>query len=607
MLPLKIMPRFFIFCISLFACSLLRAENFGPISIVDIPSAISTDATTHGYAEVRFQVSNKDTRSHHISLASDQRYLISALELKRVINSVEVPPQSSRMLHLLIPPISHPGSNEVSVWIDGKKQDHSCPCVSPNHFGYSASDSAAVLVSKSGVPASILDSLNDTPTPDEPKKGTPMPTAIVPAATSWTAANPVSEWSESFLGYTRFDGIIISSNEWKELQRYHPAVFKAIRQYTELGGVLGIVGKDWQPPEEWIQYKDSPRLYYAKLGTAVVLDGEATNQDSNRKRFQQLVIGEKNRWAGIFSAEMFRSRRATHFSSHKSSGNQQLKDSLPTVEDYNFSPTIVVILIIVFAVLIGPVNIIFLSKMNRRIWMLWTVPLTSTIAAVLVLAVNILQEGIQRNCSSSSFSLLDQREGSVLSSGYIGFYSSLTPRGITFSSGTEASPCIFETTQGSSSKTVEVLPDGNQFFTGFIQARVPSYFLLRKAETGRKERVLFDWSAAQPTATNGLGKDIEELTVCSPDGKYYIAKNVKAGEKAALQLDAKNAVIPRSETYQSLQKPLNDVLPVAQPKIKAKLSPSTYQAVFEDWNPFLERGIDGAKPFKNRTMVIGIF
>ena len=43
---------------------------------------------------------------------------------------------------------------------------------------------------------------------------------------------------------------------------------------------------------------------------------------------------------------------------------------------------------------IGPVNLIYLNRIKRRTWMLWTIPAISVATTLLVFAYSLLREGI---------------------------------------------------------------------------------------------------------------------------------------------------------------------------------------------------------------------
>ncbi len=53
-----------------------------------------------------------------------------------------------------------------------------------------------------------------------------------------------------------------------------------------------------------------------------------------------------------------------------------------------------VLIMLGFIILIGPVNLIWLSRRNRRTWMLWTIPAISFVTTMLVFVYSLFREGV---------------------------------------------------------------------------------------------------------------------------------------------------------------------------------------------------------------------
>ena len=68
-----------------------------------------------------------------------------------------------------------------------------------------------------------------------------------------------------------------------------------------------------------------------------------------------------------------------------------------------------------------------------------------------------------------------------------------------------------------------------QFRRGWVSARVPAHFHLRKSES-RRERVQIENHAGQLEAVNGLGASIKSLWFADADGKI-MGGNIAAGQK----------------------------------------------------------------------------
>ncbi|MDR0870914.1 MAG: hypothetical protein LBN39_08995 [Planctomycetaceae bacterium] len=601
---------------------LLAAEQYGQIYIVPMQTIAGNNSTDHGYVEHRFRITNKDTKPHRVALSMpDVSYANHSAYLSRTANSAEVPAQSSVIMQLLQPPMELTGVADTRVVIDGRTQrdplHHSATLGGHGHLtGWKSEQTAFVLVSVQGVPGDISNQflmgfqtgvVPDT-SPMSPAPPFPPAAPGAPKVISCPAIVPVSEWSDSFLSYTQYDGVAISSAEWKELQEKHQNVFNAIRQYVEAGGILLIVGTDWTAPKEWAQFKEFPSTYLAGLGRVFVMEKDTEKAKPQMEPFRQLVLKHQEFWANLFGNRYH--RYGGGGGSEILSGDTPLLTSMPVVEESGISIRLILTLIVIFAVLIGPVNLYVLSKIKRRLWLLWTVPAISLFASMLVFGVSFLKEGFLRQASSQTCTILDQRREEAVSFGFIGYYSTLSPGGVVFSPNTEATLCANRSSSSGSSRPLEVdiLPNGGQLFTGrWVLARVPSYFLVRKTESMRKERMLFDWTATPPTATNGLGADIDELTVCSAEGTNYRVANVRAGEKTVLEEIGRETPPPLDKTLQQLHEDYKNTLHRGTVSLSAKQLPNTYRAILPVWNPFIEPGIDRMKPYQNKTVIYGFF
>jgi hypothetical protein len=154
-----------------------------------------------------------------------------------------------------------------------------------------------------------------------------------------------------------------------------------------------------------------------------------------------------------------------------------------------------------------------------------------------------------------------------------------------------------------------------QLRRGWLTARVPAYFHLRKSET-RRERIQIINDGGKWQIVNGLGAPIKSLWVASAAKEIYQAANVGAGEKAGLS-SAKTAGSPGN----------SPVLPVAEEggvdELLQKIGfgaqveglkdgaarlllPNTYIAVL-DGNPFIENALGSAASEKRTTTSAIVF
>lgn len=620
--------------ILLFASGTIFAENYlgNKIIVTYIPNASNSSQTKHntrhGYVEYRFRIQNNDTKKHHVGLTvpnnagpGNQGVLI------RATNGADIGPNDSVVLSVLQPPLPIAHQNIVAVTIDGGMQEKQpLSYVSlDSHCRYIRSyEQVGHLFVSKDIPSDMwvyFESGNAVAS-SPPSRGS-FSMASSDSINIWRSELECNEWSTNWLSHTRFDGIAITDNELKNMP---PEIFQGVRRFVEAGGTLIIVGKNWTCPKEWQPLKNtgSRRVfvpdsdqYGAVLGLAVAIPSETENAKPAIDAIRSLLFADSNRWAVAMESDQAHYRGfGYHGGSSVGSlgGSGALLSNLPVISAFGVPVKPIMVLILLFAILIGPVNIYVLTMLKRRIWLLWTVPATSILASVIVLGVNFFQEGFVKHQSSASVTILDQRRGEAISFGVIGYYATLTPSGgIIFENSTEATHS-FE--RNSTSRNFEVQDSGDvqNFSRGWISARLPSYFAIRKAQS-RLERLDFQWTGDKPTVLNGLGVDIENLTVCAPDGKLYeLRGKCQAGAKETMAPSTSGMAISTSDLANFQDNIMNaDFSNIdnwsGAGRSSPSLAPGTYRAVVSgnEPNPFIEKGIEGMKPFQNNATIYGFF
>ena len=644
------------------------AANYGDISVQYVPlcsPVTAVQATTHGMIEHRFQIQNRSvsaTRTVAIQLKSDGDY-----GLRNAVGSVEVPAGQTARIAILQPPVPM-NSIDAVVRINGYTQapairidvpgNHCDPysMVSHGSPGYAvyyssgiapggmAPSNAHILVSvktstafrdlfSKGVEPKGTDPSTPAPATFDPGMGMPgasmgmgggmgggmgsmgaAPGAPVPTPVReislWRSEGDVDQWSDNWLALTRFDAIVVTDQELATIPMTQP-IGKALRRYVECGGMLCVLGTEWTPPKEWKEKSTSSdsTQWDALVGSAFLLKKPAESSEDAVTSIRNQVLERSDYLAGAMRGDYYGG--GGFFSDPRS-----LVEALPTSDSKGVPVRAISILIIVFAILIGPVNVFVLSWKNRRIWLLWTVPVISLLASGLVLGTNFSQEGFVRNASVSSVTILDQRCEEAISFGLLGFYCTLTPRGgCLFENGTE--PTII-TNRNRQTYELASFPGGDQNLTrGWIQPRVPAYFGVRKAATDLR-RLEFQWEAQPPTVVNQLGVDLEKLIVCSPDGTFYETEKIAAGEKTALIKFATaptNRPIPidlvgQSQIVRTVLR-FENWSRIAETLLREPtqiLEPGSYiVSLGEEGNPFLEPGIDDVRAYQNKSVIVGFY
>lgn len=406
---------------------------------------------------------------------------------------------------------------------------------------------------------------------------------------SLRAESPVSEWSDNWLGYSPFDCVVLGSTDFASMP---PAVLGALGDYLAAGGFVILSGMT-NLPAAWRPW------HKATLGGG----------EDYRVGFGRCLAFPSDTFSGFDSATL----RTLHQEARDRllywqslPGDSRVANSiLPVVATLKVPTRGIVIIMLAFIILIGPVNIFLLSRARRRTWMLWTIPAISLLTTLFVFVYSLLREGITPDTRIAGMTLLDQESHHAATIGGTAFYCPLTPSsGLHFEFGTEATPLVQESRSGTAREVDWT--QFQQFRRGWLASRVPAYFHLRKSET-RRERIQLIEEGGKLQIVNGLGAPIRSLWLAS-ENEIYEAENVAAGEKAGLTgaKEKVNAVKPAAGAEerggQGLWHKIGFGAQTNALKEEAAkfLLPNTYIAVLEG-NPFIENALGSSSSPKRTT------
>ena len=162
---------------------------------------------------------------------------------------------------------------------------------------------------------------------------------------------------------------------------------------------------------------------------------------------------------------------------------------MPVVENLRIPTRGIVVIMLAFIIIIGPVNMIYLSRIKRRTWMLWTIPAISFATTLLVFAYSLLREGITPDARIAGVTVLDQTSHRAATIGGEAFYCPLTPSsGLHFDFNTEATPLV-NVDYGSGSAREVDWTQSQHFQHGWVSARVPAHFHVTQGRRRGCERI----------------------------------------------------------------------------------------------------------------------
>ena len=545
--------RFISFLIAITLChSATNGYATTRIGDVSITSRIGPSGNSnHGYAEHLLSVLNHSPDNMRVVtlILPNDNYSNSQDRIREITRSVVVGPGATAHVSLLQPPIPLHG-NDVAVAIDGRRQKEQVPLSVGSHaYNMSHTFAGHIMLGTMGfttLPLSlqVLVSRNVDTSEIHTHAG-PLVNTIPPisgfrvststsgsVATSSTTSSssgsasyelidlgfPVSAWSTDWLGYSRYDGVVVTD---KDIQQMPPDVQSALWQYVECGGALLVLGGN-HLPDDWTSRIKIP---HKSAGIA-----------NSRVGFGECVVsavrdsGELNQteWRQIVHSWM---STATPWQIQLSVA--EANNRFPVVSDFGVPVRGLFLLMLVFAIVIGPVNLIVLSRKKRRIWMLWTIPAISLVTCLAVFLYATFAEGWNRYIRTEGLTILDQRINRATSIGWTAFYSALTPGdGLHFGYETELTPQVFAAT--SVPRSVDWTHD-QHLARGWVTARVPAHFKVRKTEVRRERITVRRGEEARLSIVNGLGADIHQIWLADTDGKIYFGRSISAGAEVELE------------------------------------------------------------------------
>lgn len=570
----------------------------------------------HGYVEYRVQLRNESTEDRVVYLSfPERRPGSSGAEATRAVG---IRKGQEVSVSLFRPPLLTSGQGlQVSVeGVEKPKVLSVTDLYRPNYYRYGyrygyGSEPATptvVLLSRS-VPQDFCDpaaaasksSSTGYPMPEAPATTTPTaptkPSEYEPTTTDFTflrSDTPVSRWSSNWLGYSCYDAIVLTEQEAGEMP---PQAQLAIRRFVECGGSLFIHGDRVPAAFSSGGFSDGRQSYRVGFGrVAATLAGR----------------NDKKEWRQTY-AVLVKSRIPVYNpKTNPGSGSQLLigESKVPVKGLF--------LLVLVFGIGIGPANLWLLTRRKRRIWLWWNVPVISLFTCLLVFGYSVASEGWTGHEKNATFTLLDERCHRATTLGCLSYYCPLTPsRGPLFGVETDA-VLLQRPAQGyqryneemNTPKNVD-WTDGQQLGSGWVTARVATYFQIRKNED-RRERLTVERQAdGKLKIVNALGAGIKRLFVADTSGQVFEGRDIPAGAEQTLSAAPGVGRIAGDRGPGGLQSVFHtDLISTISRLNNAAnptdlLMPGSYIA-FLDQSPFLETTMPSVQSEDTAAIVFGI-
>ena len=259
-----------------------------------------------------------------------------------------------------------------------------------------------------------------------------------------------------------------------------------------------------------------------------------------------------------------------------------------------------------FIVVIGPVNMLYLNRIKRRTWMLWTIPAISFATTLLVFAYSLLREGITPDTRITGLTVLDQASHHAATIGGTAFYCPLTPSGgLHFEFGTEATPLVRVGYGSGTSREVD-WTQAQHFQRGWVSARVPAHFHLRKIRDAPRTHPggQRKWKIANRQRP-GRADQVALDRRC----EHELLRGGQCSRRPKSGIDSLKNRRPLEKCGASgLLRDLGFAGAILNRRAENYLQPNTYIAVL-DGNPFIENALGAAsspKRTRSACVVFGI-
>lgn len=566
----------------------IRTETYGPITVEfsKFGSDVTpSNATDKGYTCYCVRISNSSPQQHKVTLTIPKDTFRDNSMNLTMKHSVVVAANSTVELPLYQPPVP-PVGKDVQISIDDFPR---ADAIMFNFSHGSRSEAPIILISDS-IKADLFDLMTNPPPSSKPKYSYSANTKKLQIESARFSAAMNTSW----LAYSMYAAIVMTNDDFTRMK---PETRNSVRDYVQCGGSLWIIG-DWVPPAEW-NYTTEKDLEHYRTGFGICKVSRDTSSIKSWKEAE---------WNSV-SYRLFLSSFQTLSSSlsRESLSLAFFKDSkwleIPVGRLF--------VLILFFAAIMGPVNVYILNKKGKSMWLYWTVPAISLTGCLAIMLFSFFMEGWTSTLKSESLSILDQKNHRSVTLGTYAYYCPLTPSdGLHFDHSTELTPATdkgysYYRTSNSSNRNCELDTTVDQHLeSGWILARDPSFFIIRKPQLCRK-RLKFSRSAKDPEVLNGIGGRIAELYYLDLYGEWHHVKDIPPGAKTILKpfsFAGNNAITTIRKTFTFRGNPyLNNMVDNV---LHSSFRRGSYIAIL-DSEPFIRKGIEKNCSPENRSVIIG--
>ena len=352
-----------------------------------------------------------------------------------------------------------------------------------------------------------------------PSPAAGRPTPAVPTGPPLDLVLEPARLPTSWLGYTSVEAVVIGPREWEQMDTPQRT---ALLTWVACGGSLVLADAELD-----VLFPDPARRPMVERGMAEHFFG--------RIHLWPSAAIEGAGFTDTITAIVNRVREPTWalpLEENVTTGSGGYRLPIPGVNGVPAGAYLTILTF--FALLIGPVNHIFLRRRKQQALIVLTTPLIAAGFIVLLGAYVIAVEGFGIRGRMLSLTMLDQASGQAATRATVSLYAAgrAPSGGLRFA----RDVAVFPTPVANGPGVGEALDltDLQQFSTGLLDARTPANFETLAMRAAR-ERLVFSAENGRIRVTNGLGTTVTRLRVRESGRSYALGDPLLPGAAAVLQ------------------------------------------------------------------------
>jgi len=248
------------------------------------------------------------------------------------------------------------------------------------------------------------------------------------------------------------------------------------------------------------------------LGRALLTFGPPLATEVDRARAQNALL-EVNGWTYDPSGSRWEPHPGTP------SGRWIPEPTIPSLDELPFRTFTV--LLILFALLIGPLNFALVQRLGRPVLLLVTIPSIALVCTLLVVGYGIFWQGVDVRVAAQSLTVLDQREHRATTALERLMFAGLSPGpGLRPGAGTVLCAKPSEQWSGANGNLRVDDRDGTLLAGDYLPVRRRARQVILSDRSARG-RLVVDRTSAGLEVQNGLGTTLDRLLVRDATGAFH--------------------------------------------------------------------------------------